>query len=687
MGGAALSFQISAIALYGPDPEPRVLTLWTGKLNIITGSSKTGKSSLISIVDYCLGASECNVAHGPIRDTVKWYGLKLTKENEEVFIARKAPRNGQNANAAVYYDIGRRVNIPNKKEITQTTNIDAAVQLLSRFAGIVDNIHETPEGQTRPDLAASIKHALHFCFQPQDEIISRKNLFYQQNQQFIPQAIKDSLPFFLGAIGDDHIIKVSKLRLLKQELTRTKRKLAEAEAIKGQGTTRATRLLSEAVDCGLVEDPQEELSLGELSRLLRDILERRVPSNVTLPPEETIGYQEERFAEIPTNFPQIERPHYLDTYDRLILEQEEKTRKLRRIDQDLRGARSLIAYQDGYATEANESIGRLKSIGIFPENGDKNKVCPLCSSSITNIPEPEEDEMKNALQELEQSLVDISHNNPHLEQLIAQLENQFSEVRKELAVNREALENLQRTQKQVAEYRDFVAKAAHIRGRISIYLEAVPEDVPVSSELEKKVTKLTKEIKELEAELDDETIEERVQSILSVLSHRITELSRKLDLEHSEHPIRFDDRKLTVVADAQQQGPISMDKMGSGANWVGYHIVVHLALHQLFVEHQRPVPRFLFLDQPSQVYFPADRDVKGQLEIGRGGATIDEDRVAVLEMFKLVKDSVSNLEGKFQIIVTEHADPENAWYQEAVIERWRDGNTLVPTDWIDKSPH
>ena len=680
MGCTALSFQISAIVLYGPDPEPRVVALRTGKLNVITGSSKTGKSSLISIVDYCLGASECGVAYGPIRDTVIWYGLKLTKENEEVFIARKAPENGRSTNAAVYYDISRRVNIPNKKEITRTTNIETAVQLLSRFAGMVDNIHETPEGQTRTDLVASIKHALYFCFQPQGEIISRKNLFYQQDEPFIPQNIKDSLPFFLGAIGDDHILKVSKLRRRKQELVKTKRKLVEAKAIQGQGTTRAMRLLSEAVDCGLAEKPREELSLDELSRLLRDILERRVPTIVPATQKETIRGLEYTRKEDPS---QIEELPYVDTYDRLISEQEEKTWKLRRIDQDLRGARALIAYQDGYATEANESIGRLKSIGMFPENGDDSQFCPLCSSSVANI--PAEGEMKSALRELEQSLVNVSRNNPHLEQLAAQLESQFSEVQKELVVNREALEDLQRTRKQVAEYRDFIGKAAHIRGRISIYLEAVPEGVPESSELEKKVTQLTREIKEMEAELDDEAIDERMQSVLSVISHRITELSQKLDLEHSEHPIRFDDKKLTVVADTQQQGPISMDKMGSGANWVGYHIAVHLALHQLFVERRRPVPRFLFLDQPSQVYFPADRDVKGQLEVGRDGAVIDEDRVAVLKMFKLVKDSVSNLEGEFQIIVTEHADPDVNWYQEAVVERWRDGDTLIPMHWIDNN--
>jgi len=91
------------------------------------------------------------------------------------------------------------------------------LELLSRDAGIVDNRHTPPPGQTRAPLAATIKHAVHFCFQPQDEIISRKKLFYQQSDHWIEQSIQDSLPYFVGAIGDDHIIKVGRLRQLRHE--------------------------------------------------------------------------------------------------------------------------------------------------------------------------------------------------------------------------------------------------------------------------------------------------------------------------------------------------------------------------------------------------------------------------------------------------------------------------------------
>lgn len=67
-----MSFQILDIVLFGPQERRRVLSLHPGAVNIITGASKTGKSAIIEIIDYCLGSSACGVPEGVIRRTVEW---------------------------------------------------------------------------------------------------------------------------------------------------------------------------------------------------------------------------------------------------------------------------------------------------------------------------------------------------------------------------------------------------------------------------------------------------------------------------------------------------------------------------------------------------------------------------------------------------------------------------------------
>lgn len=151
----------------------------------------------------------------------------------------------------------------------------------------------------------------------------------------------------------------------------------------------------------------------------------------------------------------------------------------------------------------------------------------------------------------------------------------------------------------------------------------------------------------------------------------------QLHLEHSEFPLRLDLKRLTVVADDVEYGPIPMNRMGSGENWVGYHLIAYFALHKWFVERQRPVPRFIFLDQPSQVYFPEDSDWQQNNEGNVGG----EDRQKVAEMYKLADEFVRTLDGQLQIIVTDHANIDQQWFQECIVDRWRDGTKLIPSDW------
>jgi len=60
---------------------------------------------------------------------------------------------------------------------------------------------------------------------------------------------------------------------------------------------------------------------------------------------------------------------------------------------------------------------------------------------------------------------------------------------------------------------------------------------------------------------------------------------------------------------------------GSGENLLGYHLITLCALHEYFVKNKRPVPGFLIIDQPSQVYFP--KNTKGVEDFKK---KVDEDK-------------------------------------------------------------
>ncbi len=59
----------------------------------------------------------------------------------------------------------------------------------------------------------------------------------------------------------------------------------------------------------------------------------------------------------------------------------------------------------------------------------------------------------------------------------------------------------------------------------------------------------------------------------------------------------------------------------------------------------------------------------------------NEDRIALRRMFELVFEAVAKLAPHFQVVITEHADLNEEWYQDAVVEKWRRGTKLVPENW------
>ena len=56
--------QLDQLILFNHEGEPRTIDFQTGRLNVITGDSRTGKSSLIGIIRFLLGSASPNVPFG-----------------------------------------------------------------------------------------------------------------------------------------------------------------------------------------------------------------------------------------------------------------------------------------------------------------------------------------------------------------------------------------------------------------------------------------------------------------------------------------------------------------------------------------------------------------------------------------------------------------------------------------------
>lgn len=644
-----MSFSIKKIVIYSHDGLIRELPFKLSGLNIITGKSKTGKSAIIDIVDYCLGRGSYNVAEGVIRKKVAWFGLHLIKGTDEVFIARDNPGPGASTGSKVYFRRGGLRAVPELAEITKNTTENSLKQFVTQFAGISENEHRPATGRRDP-LSANISHALFLCFQDQNVVANQDFLFHRQGEQFIPQAIKDTLPYFIGAIDDSHFLLRAELdeavaRLKTLELTEAKNR----QSIEFS-RSRIKRILSDGRRVGLVDQTYEAAD------------------------DEAIEYLR-RLAQSDLSAPDV-FPDFGETIQRLKAEQLTLQRRLSDIQQDIRAARSFLSEQTAYSHEGTEQHARLKSISLFKKSTDwVGDVCPICDSQL-GIPTSNPQQISNAVSELEERLALVSKESPHIQDHIANLERSSLEYSAALREIQTQLSKAIAEDQNARVYQDQLVARAKFIGKLSNFLETISPDGD-EVDVNEQIDELKTLIATLSDRLNSDDVTQRIDTCLNLISKKMTQYSAKLELEHSGSALRFDIRKLTVVADTLD-GPIPLTRMGSGENWVGYHILTHLALHWWFRKKGRPVPAFLVIDQPTQAYYPPDRIQGDELE-----PLADDDRHAVHALFELMKVACEEIQENFQLIVLDHAHLLDDWFEDVIVEEWRGEDALVPRDWPD----
>ena len=119
---------------------------------------------------------------------------------------------------------------------------------------------------------------------------------------------------------------------------------------------------------------------------------------------------------------------------------------------------------------------------------------------------------------------------------------------------------------------------------------------------------------------------------------------------------------------------------------MGYHISTLLALHQYFLSLEScPVPNFLVIDQPSQVYFPErwQHDLDPKNPNNQPYEPNSGDIECVHKIFRTLSEGLVRMDNKLQLLVIEHAD-EMTWRgieNINLVERWRNGKALIPLDW------
>ena len=547
------------------------------------------------------------------------------------------------------------IEIPEKIE-RRNSNSDVAKSILDRLAGL-SQLGFDPESAGAYLARPSFRDLMAFVFQPQNIVANPDVMFFGADTNEHREKLRNVFPYALNAVTAAILAARWEIAQLQRELNRLERDLQAALATDDVWRTEAHGWLRQAMDLGLIPPstplPEE---WGEILGLLRETT--RSTSRVARPTldgldgslarlEQLRGAESDAAVELSEN-----RQRYNEI--RRLLRSSESYGSAIRVQRD---RLSLSEWLRAHVDESSDALVQVSSQG----RQDIDKLCA-------------------ALQGVEMRIRSHPSISDTLDKerirLASRVENcieRLTLVRQEIAVLERESEEARESVYRSDQIERFLGR---LEQGIKLY-DRTEED----ESLQQEIATRRRRIEELRQGVSEREIQRRLDNALRSIEAHAASIIPKLDAEWPEAPIRVLVNELTLQV-IQGNREDYLWEIGSGANWLAYHVALTLALQDYFLaQPHHPVPALLVYDQPSQAYFP-QRSVRGNETDEPSWA--DEDVVAVRKVFRAIADEVRRSNGRLQVIVLDHAGVDVWGEVETVslVENWRDGRKLVPDGWL-----
>lgn len=630
-------------------------------VNVITGKSSTGKSAMIEIFDYCFGNSEFTVPAGIITDNTQLYFIVLLVDETNIILARSP-----NKTKAF---LKEETSLPDIENISMQyfedcffIAFDIFKLQLGRYFGIkIDDTDEDlkdrelrQQKKSRP----SVRNMMPFMLQHQNLIANKHAIFYRFDEQKKREQTIDQFKIFSGFVDQTYFIIKQKLADEERTLKKLLNRKNNIDKQQEQHREELEVLLKEffAITGNKLFDEKAKDILLNPANYLNRMVVKKIDSNYDS--QESIG--------------QLQK---LKEHKNTLYAQQRTLRiKLKDID-------SSVEYTNKYR----------EHLSSLPEMGDAKihlSKCPFCKTS-NEIIYTEANLLLNAIEWLNDELSKSSFLLDSFEPDKKRLEEEIKEIKSQISNTHIKISRLENITKDLQVNRGLDEQGLKVKLKIENILERrVAENVLVH---DSSIIYSKNEINRLLGTLRDKyNVEQKLKRAKTYIDNTMKQIGDNFDFEDSYKPInlKFSLETFELWHEKSQHEKIYLRSMGSGANWLYSHLTLFMAFHKYFCSlgNQALIPPILFLDQPSQVYFPTsikdteeNFDAKKLKEKEGEQEKTDEDLTAVTNLFDQMVKFCSDTRKEFgiepQIIITDHADNlkmDNADFNSLVNNRrWR----------------
>ncbi len=647
-----MQFWIKQIILWPKDKRKskQVIHFENNKVNIVYGDSRTGKSALIPIVDYCFCSGDCRIPVDTIRNTTSWFGVLFKTGNQEILLCRKEPGARRSA-GEMYYQLDTSIAVPDVIE-KDNIHVNDMRDELNRLFDFTDVAID--DSDFSPIAKPSFRDIAAFLYQPQNIIANPEALFYKLEEAQHQRKLSGIFPFLFGAETEDELIKKYRVEALENEIKKKERELQRSQDVSDRWVKELETQIVKAAELGLTSRPKNKsYSFQENLREVERIISRD-------------------YNELPTSVENIEETaRYIAE---LRSQENELSNEISKLEWRQARIDEAISIYNDYQDSKLSTSNYLGISDWLLAKTKNEQLCPICGGGLENATR-----ILNKLAQARQTLLEDQPSDSLIGSLGTERINLTAQIR-ERVEKKNAISNSLHLLESTKIKNKFSNEGTQrflgqLESSYSHYL-ALGEDKDLINELKELRSRRDQLLEGFDRNKRNQVINES----LAEISQNTKQIVSNLDVEHPTWDISFDYKNLALkIRDSYEQERY-LNQIGSASNWLSYHIALELGL-QLFFQTNKPVniPSFLICDQPSQVYFP-----HGEVDEAAGERQ-DRDKEAVRKIFRSF-DSFLKKDFPFQIIVTEHAG-EDIWGtidNKHVAAHWiEDGEKLIPSEWLE----
>jgi len=642
-------WNISNIFFIGSGNRQRVLSFEPGKVNIITGASGTGKSTLIKAIDYCLGSSQCELPVHVRRHSLA-VGVKWVLGDSEIIAARPIPPVNQQTSTRMFVRSGKNLDLPSNAEQFQgATTLEAAKAFLERAFGI-DDLKGSPLTESEKRRRATVRHIAPYLFVTKEVIYSESVLLHGLEEKDKAQDIVSTMPYFLGAIDAASILAEDKLRQLQRELNQGEAREEKQRKNQSELKQRATSLLFEANHLGITPEVPANASENELLDALRNVVDTRAKIG-SYPNESELANLNQQRHDVLTHLDRVKR--------------------------ETKATEMAIREASGFQGAVKKQYEKLELSEYMQEIA---QVCPLCGTP-SELGRKTAGVLQAALMKIRAESVAVERVQPQLMERGRELKQQLESLNHQLREIDDRIKTWLQQSEETRKLDDISQLTTYLRGKISYFLEM---NVNEPRRATRDLSVLRTEVAALKAHVDSDTKRDKLQRAEQKISQFASEAFAQLPAVAPciDAELMFSSKKPAVkVIEKVSNAMFRMSDVGSDQNYLAIHIALSFALQRYFELVKAPVPGLLVLDQISRPYYPARGEDEDEIEVS--GRAEDEDILAMRRHINFLFAETERQKG-LQVLLIEHAYfADDDRYVNATRERWtrQSEGALIPLDW------